>query len=561
MRDHQPLTGDRVCVRDGGRNRHWDIHTDVVVVGLGAAGGGAAIEARTRGAEVLVVDRFGGGGATTRSAGAIYFGGGTELQRAFGYEDSPENMFNYLALEVGDAVPAATLRAFCESSVEHFEWLRALGCPFPKSGEVVKAALPPHDATLYFSGNEKCPPYCDAAVPAPRGHRPLGHSLTGHLAAKALRAGTVDAGATVKTYTRAERLVVDSDGAVIGVVVCELPRLAVPVVEGLQEGVHNSAAVSAKVSDGMVDALRAVERRAKRRYVHARGGVVLAAGGFVFDPEMMADHAPDYARCSLRLGTAGDDGTGIRMGRAVGAAWGQMDRCTAPRFIDPPSVWLRGVLVSDRGQRLCNETLYGGKVGDYIVKRADGKATLIVDARMMATGRDQIHTAGHYIYQVVFGNLNAYVTAKSAPTLRGLAAKFGIEPDPLQATIADYNAGVRAGIDALGKSREHLDAIQDAPFWGIPLDNTSRLYPSPVMTLGGLITQGASSAVTREDGSIIEGLYAAGRTAAGVASNGYASGLSVSDGLFSGRNAGRHAASRVSHSTHVTSATATGTAR
>ncbi len=55
--------------------------TDVVVIGLGAAGGSAAIEARLGGAEVLVLERAsGGGGSTGLSGGFIYLGGGTRVQ-------------------------------------------------------------------------------------------------------------------------------------------------------------------------------------------------------------------------------------------------------------------------------------------------------------------------------------------------------------------------------------------------------------------------------------------------------------------------------------------------
>ena len=42
----------------------WDRELDVVVVGFGAAGSAAALDARREGAEVLVIDRFAGGGAT-----------------------------------------------------------------------------------------------------------------------------------------------------------------------------------------------------------------------------------------------------------------------------------------------------------------------------------------------------------------------------------------------------------------------------------------------------------------------------------------------------------------
>ena len=53
---------------------------DVIVVGFGAAGAAAAIEAADRGARVLVLDRSYGGGASALSGGVVYAGGGTRLQ-------------------------------------------------------------------------------------------------------------------------------------------------------------------------------------------------------------------------------------------------------------------------------------------------------------------------------------------------------------------------------------------------------------------------------------------------------------------------------------------------
>src|ERR1700733_12572042 len=73
---------------------------DVVIVGYGAAGAAAAIEAADAGARVLVLDRGYGGGASTLSGGVVYAGGGTPYQQAAGLHDTPENMFNYLRQEV-----------------------------------------------------------------------------------------------------------------------------------------------------------------------------------------------------------------------------------------------------------------------------------------------------------------------------------------------------------------------------------------------------------------------------------------------------------------------------
>lgn len=544
MHGHEPLRGDEAGVLDVGGRRAWDRRSDVVVIGFGGAGGSAAVEARACGAEVILLDRFGGGGATGKSAGAVYFGGGTDLQRSFGYEDSPENMFAYLQLEAEGVVSDAVLRSFCETSVANFEWLRAMGCPFPRSGQVVKTALPPEDCTLYFSGNELCAPYCERAVPAPRGHRPLGRGLTGHLMTTALRGRARELGVDLRPFTCVERLVVDGGGAVIGVVLRELPRWLWSAGQALADLIQYGGGMSVAIGSAGQASLRALERAGQRRFVRARGGVVLAMGGFVFDPALMQEHAPDYAKCSLRLGTAGDDGTGVRLGQSVGGTLGQMDRCSAPRFIDPPQAWWSGVLVGRSGERICNETLYGGKVGEHLVERHGGHGSVIVDARMMAQGRAQVRNEQLQLYQRAFGVINGYLACRSAPTLRALAGVLGIDADGLEATVRTYNEGVRAGRDALGKAIKYLEPIEEGPFFGIPIDSDSLLYPAPCLTLGGLRTDAMTARVLAGDGEAIAGLYAAGRTAVGVASKGYVSGLSVADGIFSGRAAGRHAAGR-----------------
>jgi len=111
----------------------WDLSTDVVVVGFGAAGAAASIEAAAGGADVLALDRYEGGGTSTISGGVVYAGGGTSIQRRAGIEDSPDQMYAYLEKEVGDAVSPATLRRFCEDSPAMIDWLADHGVPFEAS--------------------------------------------------------------------------------------------------------------------------------------------------------------------------------------------------------------------------------------------------------------------------------------------------------------------------------------------------------------------------------------------------------------------------------------------
>lgn len=85
-------------------------------------------------------------------------------------------------------------------------------------------------------------------------------------------------------------------------------------------------------------------------------------------------------------------------------------------------------------------------------------------------------------------------------------------------------------------------AIEQGPYCAVDMSIDATFAPLPVLTLGGLKVDETSGEVLRDDGQAIAGLYAAGRTAVGVCSNIYVSGLSAADCVFSGRRAAAHAA-------------------
>ena len=97
-----------------------------------------------------------------------------------------------------------------------------------------------------------------------------------------------------------------------------------------------------------------------------------------------------------------------------------------------------------------------------------------------------------------------------------------------------------------GKRADHCAVIAEPPFFAIDCRLDTMKFPSPCLTLGGLKVDGLSAQVRRADGSAIEGLFAAGRNAAGVCARSYVSGLSLADCVFSGRRAGR-SVSRAEH--------------
>ena len=106
---------------------------DVLVIGFGIAGGSAAVGAAERGAKVLVLERAAEAGGTTAMAGGhFYLGGGTAVQKATGHDDSPDEMAEYLTA-VSLEPDEAKIRAYCEGSVAHFDWIESLGLTFERS--------------------------------------------------------------------------------------------------------------------------------------------------------------------------------------------------------------------------------------------------------------------------------------------------------------------------------------------------------------------------------------------------------------------------------------------
>src|SRR5262245_21256343 len=104
---------------------------DVIVVGLGAAGTCAAIAAAQSQGDVLAIERnVAPGGTSANAGGLIYLGGGTALQAACGYHDTPESMSTFLHAALGPGVDDERLNAYCFQSPAHFDWLVSIGVPF-----------------------------------------------------------------------------------------------------------------------------------------------------------------------------------------------------------------------------------------------------------------------------------------------------------------------------------------------------------------------------------------------------------------------------------------------
>ncbi len=527
----------------------WSEESDVLVVGWGAAGASAAIEARSHGAEVIVIDRFGGGGASALSGGVVYAGGGTVYQQQAGYDDSTQAMANYLRHEVNGVVSDDTVQKFCNESVANLKWLEAQGARFAATMPKYKTSYPPDGIFLYYSGNEVVPAYdnpASAAKPAPRGHRVVAKGQSGATLFAALKEATLRCGVQSITQASVRRLVIEQgSGRVLGVEIWKLPAGHEKTLRHVElDGLVAKWRLyqSKKADAGRREQALIEQALASPRFVRARRGVVLATGGYIYNPALTDQYAPHY-RKGWPVGGAGCDGSGLRLGQSVGAADAELNNVSAWRCITPPAAWPKGLVVNQRGKRFCNEQVYGAKLGYEMVEHQDGKAWLLLDSKLRWEAVRQCLFGGLWAFQSLPALMLMFKVAKKARTLKDLARHIGVDAATLRTQVDAANAAARGEReDAFGKSADMRQELKHGAFFAIDISISQKMFPLATLTLGGLQVNELDGHVRHKHGQDISGLFAAGRTAIGLASSRYVSGLSLADCVFSGRRAGRAAA-------------------
>ena len=468
----------------------WDDEADVVIAGYGIAGAAAAVEAAHNGADVLVLERTGSwGGAAAMAGGFIYLGGGTAIQKACGFSDSVENMAAFLNAAMGPGADEKRIADYCEHSVAHFDWLVECGVVFKPEFFAEPGWEPMGDQGLMYSGGENSYPFNTIATPAPRGHVPQmqdkkqGEASAGFMLMKPLVDTATAAGARARYDVRVQALVVD-DGRVVG-------------IRARQYG--------AEV------------------YIRARRGVVLAMGSFAYNEAMVAQYAPRIAGRPA-ASVEQHDGQAIRMAQALGADLAHMDATEVAIFVDPQQL-VRGILVNERGQRYVAEDTYPGRVGQLTLYHQNNTAYLIIDG----DAQDEAMAS-------LSPRLMMRPATWVADSVADLESEIGLPSGSLQSTVAAYNDAAARGEDPLLHKKAQWIKPIGTPVGAIDLRESTGGF-----TLGGLLTT-LDGEVLHVSGEPIPGLFAAGRCTAGLAAWGYASGVSLGDGSFYGRRAGRSAA-------------------
>ncbi len=290
---------------------------------------------------------------------------------------------------------------------------------------------------------------------------------------------------------------------------------------------HRVVSLLTDRADGSVGGV-AVEHRGRRRRILARSGVVLATGGFEWDPDLRERYFPGPLD---RLGSpSGNTGDGQRLAASVGARLERMDQAnvypTLPTRYEGrphalPAIFQaepHAIVVNREGRRFVSE--YDYNIGEALDSRdpESGQprhlpAWVIADRRFLRRS---------LLFRYYATKEPGWV--RRAPDLGRLARLAGLPERALAATVARFNGFCRSGRDGDfhrgesawerskagpggGAGNPTLGPIEEPPFLAIPLNR------SILGTKGGARTD-PNGQVLRADGSLIGGLYCAGNAMA-----------------------------------------------
>jgi 3-oxosteroid 1-dehydrogenase len=531
---------------------------DVIVLGTGASGLTAALTAAGHGASVGLFEKGDQVGGTSAKSGGMIWIPCNHLMEPLGLTDTREEVITYMHSLSNGMIVDELLEAFVDGGPEMLRWLEAhtpvnftIVEQFPDYHPENPGGKPGGGRSMecpLFSYSE-LGPWADRVV---QGHQMGKHTVMNETT---LGKGTSD---HVDPDELARRIASDLRGcgqALVG-------RLLKGCLDRGIEPQTGHRAMRLLVEDGRVIGVE-FEADGTTRQVHSRGGVVLATGGFDWDPALVRSFTRGPLERSVAVET--NTGDGLKMAMRIGAALGNMREAWWVPIMDivdegePPKSWLvnrertrpRSIMVNGAGHRFTNEAVNYNAFGSAFHEMNTTTFEYInMPAYLMF---DQVYAVSYGLAGRFRGEGPVPSWIVSAPTISALAEKLDIPPHALEDTVARWNAISADGDDPdFGRGRSVNDR-----WWGDPKQPGAQTTLGPIDTgpfyavqvrPGALGTKGGPR--TTGDGQVIDideqpipGLYAAGNVMSSAMGMTYGgAGGTLAPGMVFGFLGGRHAA-------------------
>jgi 3-oxosteroid 1-dehydrogenase len=558
---------------------HFDTTVDVVIVGSGGGGMTAALTANAAGATVLLVEKapvF--GGTTALSGGGIWAPGSNALIRD-GYDGTADEVREYLSQITDGLVAQERIDAYVENAPAMLNFLENLSEELQfvwKPGYPDYYPKTPGASALGRTVNVEPIDLRRLGADADKLIRPMALAPRGiWLGPKELRdfyrirQSWKGKAVLLRLVWRMIRARITGENIVaIGQSLSARLYLALRQ-QGIDMWLDSPMTSLITAEDGTVVGIE-VRRRGRIERIRARGGVILATGGFDHDLPMRMMHEPVIDH-DWSLGNPAAEGDGIKAGQKVGAAVDLMDEA----WWFPAIAWPDGriqfmlnermipgqFVVNGAGKRFVNEAAPYGDFGHAVIAGERSgiphiPSWLIIDSRSW----NRYVFAGHLPLPKIPGApvptgrkvpkawLDSGVV-KSARTWEELAHEIDVPAEQLVRTAERFNSFARNNCDLdfhrgenaydnyYGDStlpNPNLAVVDKPPFYAF------RIIPSDLGTNGGLVTD-AHARVLRDTGEPIAGLYAVGNTSASVMGRSYAgAGATIGPSMTFGYIAARH---------------------
>ena len=467
---------DKKALKKAARELPKTSNYDVVVIGAGGAGVSAAITAKNAGANVVLLEKMPAVGGNSLISGAEMNVAKNWVQPKLGINDDSPELHAQDTFKGGDGKgDMKVINVMTHEALDAAKWCRDyLGVRF-------------EDDNLFFFGGHS----------RKRALIPVGHTGTEFIAK--FQAKADELGIPVITNMKAEELIKDKDGRVVG-------------VKATMDGSEYT--------------------------FNAKGGVVLATGGFGANPEMVKKYNPKIDERFKTTDAPGTTGEALYMAERAGAQLVNMGYIQTYPICDPISGAIEliadarfdgAIMLNQEGKRFVEELQRRDVLSEAILNQTGRYCWVLWNDKIGSISNTVKAHANEY---EAFTKQGIMTTCDD---LKCIADFTKIPFDQLQKTVKRVSDMAGKGNDKDFNHRAGLMDMQQGKYYVI------KAVPSTHHTMGGVRINEKAEALTAE-GKVIPGLWAAGEVTGVTHGTNRLGGNAYTDIIVFGRIAGEAAA-------------------